>query len=91
MFGGRWDGVNGSVQISQARWTNNASVIVQTATLECVQYAATGAVLTQNQTTLNGPVRPQVTSYYGSFQIGSMAPNLAKVNCGIVGVTPASQ
>jgi hypothetical protein len=91
MFGGRWDGVNGIVQISQARWTNNANVVVQSATLECVQFAANGAVLTQQETTLNGPVQPQATSSYGAFQMGSMAPNLAKVNCGIVGVTPAGQ
>ena len=91
MFGGRWDGVNGGIQISQARWTNNANVVVQSATLECVQFAANGAVLTQQETTLNGPVQPQATSNYGAFQMGSMAPNLAKVTCGIVGVTPAGQ
>jgi hypothetical protein len=91
MFGGRWDAVNGNVQISQARWTNNANVIVQSATLECVQYAANGGVLTQMQTRLNGPVQPQGTSYFNVFLMGPMAPNLAKVNCGIVGVTPAGQ
>jgi hypothetical protein len=91
MFGGRWDGVNGSVQISQARWTNNANAVMQSATLECVQYAANGSVLTQMQTTLNGPVQPRATSYFGPFQMGAIAPNLSKVNCGIVGVMPANQ
>jgi hypothetical protein len=91
MFGGRWDPVNGVVQISQARWTNNATVIIQSSTLECVQYAANGAILTQSQTRLNGPIQPRATLYFGPFQMGSMVPNLAKVNCGIVGVTPTGQ
>jgi len=91
MFGARWDPVNGNIQISQARWTNNANVIIQSATLECVQFAANGAVLTQRQTTLNGPVQPRGTFYFGPFQMGSIVQNLAKVNCGIVGVTPVSQ
>jgi hypothetical protein len=91
LFGGRWDPVNGSILISQGRWTNNANVVVQSATLECVQFAANGSVLTQSQTRLNGPVQPWGTSYFGTFQMGPIVQNLAKVNCGIVSVTPASQ
>jgi hypothetical protein len=56
-----------------------------------VQFAANGAVLTQKQTTLHGPVRPQGTLYYPAFQMGQMAQYLANVKCGIVGVSQAGQ
>jgi hypothetical protein len=90
-FAGRWDPVNGNIQISQAQWRNNANVVMQSATLQCVQYGADGSVITQTQTTLNGPVQPGATTSLGTFQMGTMAQNLAKVNCGIVDVTPANQ
>ena len=90
VFVGRWDAVNGYVQISQGRWTNNANAMMQSATLKCVQYDANGAALSQMQTTLNGPVHPRAISYFGPFQMGSVARYLSKVNCSIVAVTPAN-
>lgn len=63
---------------------------MQSATLECVQYAANGQTITQQQITLNGPVQPGQTFTFPTFQMGQMAQGLAKVNCGIVGVTPAN-
>jgi hypothetical protein len=89
-FSGRWDGVNGYVQISQAQWKNGANVVMQSATLECVQYAQSGQTITQNRTTLNGPAQPGQTITFPTFQAGQMAQGLAKVQCGIVGVTPAN-
>jgi hypothetical protein len=89
-FAGRWDGVSGYIQISQAQWKNGSNVTIQTATLECVQYAASGQTITQNQTTLNGPSQPGQTITIPTFQMGAMAQGLAKVQCGIVGVTPAN-
>ena len=91
MFGGRWDAMNGFVQVSQVRWTNKANVVVQSASLECIQFAANGAVLSQQQTTLHGPVQPQATATYGPFQMGAIAPYLANVKCGIVSVSQAGQ
>ena len=91
MFGGRWDAMNGFIQVSQARWTNRANVVVQSATLECIQFAANGAAIAQMQTTLHGPVQPQATSTYGPFQMGAISPYLANVKCGIVAVRPTGQ
>jgi len=89
-FAGRWDGVNGYVQVSQAQWRNGSNVIMQSATLGCAQYAASGQVITQMQTTLNGPAQPGQTISFGPFQMGQMAQGLANVKCGIVGVNPAN-
>jgi hypothetical protein len=88
-FVGRWDPVNGYVQISQAQWQNGSNVTMQSATLACMQYAASGQTITQQQTTLNGPAQPGQIITIPTFQMGQMAQGLAKVNCGIVGVTPA--
>jgi hypothetical protein len=55
-----------------------------------VQYAASGQTITQNTNTLNGPAQPGQTISFPTFQMGQMAQGLAKVNCGIVGVTPAN-
>jgi hypothetical protein len=89
-FSGRWDGVNGYVQISQAQWKNGANLAMQSATLECVQYAQSGQTITQTRTTLNGPAQPGQIITFPTFQAGQMAQGLAKVQCGIVGVTPAN-
>jgi hypothetical protein len=89
-FAGRYDGVNGYIQISQAQWRNGANVAIQTATLECIQYNAAGQSITQTQTTLRGPAQPGQTLSFSPFQIGAEAQGVAKVNCGIVAVTPAN-
>jgi hypothetical protein len=89
-FVGRYDGVNGYIQISQAQWRNGANVAIQTATLECIQYTAAGQPITQMQTTLRGPAQPGQTLSFSPFQIGAEAQGVAKVNCGIVAVTPAN-
>ena len=88
-FTGQWNAVNGVIQISNGRWVNASPVSIQSATLECVQYASSGATLTQTQITLNGPVPPGTADTFTMFQMGQITQGLAKVNCGIVGVTPA--
>jgi hypothetical protein len=88
-FQGRWDGVNGYVRLSQAQWQNGSNMTIQSATLECVQFAQTGQTITQMRTTLNGPAQAGQTVSFGPFQMGQMAQGLAKVQCGIVGVNPA--
>jgi hypothetical protein len=88
-FAGRWDAVNGMVQISNASWRNNANVAMQSATLECAQFAANGTVITHANITLTGPVQPGGTDTFSPFTMGAIQQNLAKVDCGIVGVTPA--
>jgi len=55
-FDAHWQTVNGFVQLSNGKWTNNANVAIQSSTLECDQYDAGGNLLDQMRTTLNGPV-----------------------------------
>jgi hypothetical protein len=89
-FSGRWVPTNGTVEVSDGKWSNNSTVNIQSATLECVQYDAGGSTLTQMQTTLNGPTPPQTTSSFGPFPMGAIQQNMSKVNCGIVGVNPGT-
>jgi hypothetical protein len=89
-FSGRWVPTNGTVEVSDGKWSNNSTVNIQSATLECVQYDASGSTLTQMQTTLNGPTPPQTTSSFGPFPMGAIQQNMSKVNCGIVGVNPGT-
>lgn len=88
-FSGRWDPVSGMVQISNAVWRNNSNVAMQSAMLECVQYAVNGRAITQSQIRLNGPVRPGGADSFQPFTMGAISPYMARVNCGIVSVTPA--
>lgn len=89
-FTGSYRGYNGSVQIYDGRWVNRSNATIQTAILECDQYAANDAVLAQNRTTLNGPVRPGGTGTYNPFLMGAALQYTKYVNCGVVAVTPAS-
>ncbi|HVN92078.1 MAG TPA: zinc ribbon domain-containing protein [Terracidiphilus sp.] len=88
-FSGRWVPQNGYVYIENAQWTNHAQVALQSATLECLQYGQTGAVIFQSSMKLNGPTAPGATSSFGPFPMGAMQQGMAKVDCGIVDVTPA--
>ncbi len=90
VFSGQWHPINGYVQISEARWTNRSNVAIQSAILECDQYAANGSVLAPMRTTLNGPVQSGGTDTFNTFNIGSLVQGVSTVNCGIVAVTPAN-
>jgi len=83
-------GVNGYVEVENGQWANNSNVIVQSVTLECVQYSASGQQLTQTQTTLNGPLSPSMTSYIPSFQAGQIVQGATSAKCGIVAATQAT-
>lgn len=89
-FAGQYRGFNGSVQIYDARWTNRSNATILSAILECDQYAANDAVLAQNRTTLNGPVRPGGTGTYNPFFMGAELQYTKYVNCGVVAVNPAN-
>ena len=80
---------NGYAQIFNARWTNNSNVPILRAVLECDQYDDSGAVLLQIRTNLNGTIQPGGTGSYNPFNMGAIQPNLVRVNCAIVDVTPA--
>ena len=82
-FNANWNQVNGFVQITNGKWVNNATVAVQSATLECDQYDSGGNLLDEMKTTLNGPVQPSGTATYNPFNMGAVAANLSKVTCEI--------
>jgi len=88
-FAGRWVPQNGNVEVENAQWRNASNVNIQSATLECVQYASTGIVIFQITTVLNGPTAPGATSSFPPFAMGAIQQGMAKVQCGIVAVTPA--
>jgi len=89
-FSGNWRAIYGYVGVTNARWTNRSSIAIQSATLQCDQYAANGADLTQTQMTLNGPVQPGGTTTFNPFQMGAVNVYMTRVNCAIVAVTPSS-
>jgi len=90
-FIGQWGTANGYVTVGEGEWANNSNFIMQSATLECDQFATDGTDLQQAETTLNGPVNPQTTSYFGAaFQMGQVAPKMNSVTCAIVNVTQAT-
>lgn len=82
-FDAHWQAVNGFIQLSNGKWTNNASVAVQSATLVCQQLDAAGNDLDEMRTTLNGPVQPGGTDTFDPFNVGAVASNLSRVSCTI--------
>lgn len=89
-FSGQVGEANGQVQISNGRWTNNATVAVQSVTLECIQFDANGAQLTRTQNSLNGPLQPQSSTTFNPFQMGAVVQGATRAQCGIVGAIPAN-
>ncbi len=87
-FDAHWQAVNGFVQVSNGKWTNNATVAIQSSTLECDQYDSSGTDLAQMRTTLNGPVQPGNSTTFNPFQMGAVATNVNRVTCTIVHVKP---
>jgi len=85
-FDAHWQAVNGFVQVSNGKWTNNATVAIDSSTLECDQYDSNGTDLAQMRTTLDGPVQPGSTSTFNPFQMGEVATNVDRVTCTIVHV-----
>lgn len=90
-FDAHWQTANGFVELSNGRWTNNASVAVQSATLQCDQYDSNGNDLDQMRTTLNGPVQPGGTDTFDPFSVGAVASNLDQVKCTITYARPVGQ
>jgi hypothetical protein len=88
-----WNVVNGDVHLSNQKWTNNSNVTIQSADLECDQIDQTGADAAQKHVDLTdqtgASIKPGDTEQFGDLDLGPAVPNLTKVNCGIVGVTPA--
>lgn len=90
-FDAHWNAINGFIQISNGKWTNNSQYPVQSAILECDQYDSSGTDLDQMRTTLNGPLQPGATDSFNPFQMGAVANNLTRVTCMIVHVKQPSE
>jgi hypothetical protein len=86
VFSAHWQPVSGFVQISNAVWTNNATVPIQSSTLECDQYDANNNDLDQMSSTLNGPVQPAANATFNPFNMGAAAANMTHVSCTITRV-----
>ena len=91
----QWSVVNGDVQLTNQKWVNNSNVSIQSADLECDQYDQSGSDLAQKHVQLTdqtgAAVKGGETEEFGNLDIGPAVQGLTKVNCGIVGVTPAAQ
>jgi hypothetical protein len=85
----QWQTTNGFIVVT-AKWTNNATVNMTSAVMECDQYNAGGTELAQFRVTLNGPTPPNTWSSYSNVQMGEAAADVSKLNCNIVHVTPAT-
>ena len=86
VFNAHWQAVSAFVQISNGVWTNNATVPIQSSTLECDQYDANNNDLDQMTTTLNGPVQPAANVTFNAFNMGAAAANMTHVTCSITHV-----
>jgi hypothetical protein len=90
-----WNVINGDVHLSNQQWVNNSNTTIQSADLECDQYDQSGADQAQKHVDLTdqtgAAVKPGTTEEFGDLDIGAAVTGLTKVNCGIVGVTPATQ
>ncbi|MGB9030755.1 MAG: hypothetical protein WCC27_11600, partial [Acidobacteriaceae bacterium] len=84
-----WQATNGFVVVT-AKWSNNATVNLASAVMECDQYDANGTDLSQFRVTLNGPTPPNTWSSYSNVQMGAVANGMTKLACRIAHVTPAS-
>ena len=87
---GRYVAEYGFVEVVGARWANNSSVIMRSATIECIQYAANGTALSEATNNLNGPVDPGHYVTFGPFQMGRIVAYASRVNCGIIQAYPAT-
>lgn len=91
----QWSVVNGDVQLTNQQWVNQSTVSIQSADMECDQYNQSGSDLAQKHVQLTdqtgAAVKAGETEQFGNLDIGAAVQGLTKVNCGIVGVTPATQ
>jgi hypothetical protein len=88
-----WQLSNGSLQLTDGEWTNNSAVAIQSAEIECVQYAPGGAVLRRDSITLSKtdgtPVAPGAAVSFTSVTAADAAEGVDTVSCKIKSVTAA--
>jgi hypothetical protein len=89
-FEAHWENTNGMLMLTTAKWTNNSTVNMTSAVVQCEQDNDGGTDLSQYRVTLNGPTNGNAYSTYSNIQIGAVATGMSKVNCTIVHVKPGS-
>jgi len=92
-FTGQVGESNGQVQISNGKWTNNATVSIQSSNLQCVQTGNGNQALTQTNTTLtgpNGPLPPNSSTTFNPFLVGAVVQGATGAQCQITSVVPGN-
>ena len=93
-FTGQIGEANGQVQVSNGKWTNNATVSIQSSNLQCVQTGNGDQPLTQTNTTLtgpNGPLAPNTSTTFNPFLGGAVVQGATAAQCKITAVVPSGQ
>jgi len=85
-FNAQWQNESGMLVLTTAKWNNNSTTDLASATVQCEQYDAIGTDLSQYRVTLNGPTPANTWSSYSNIRIGAIANRMTKVNCSIVHV-----
>jgi TIR domain-containing protein len=83
-FVAHWENQSGLLVLTTAKWTNNSTVNVTTAVVQCEQDDAGGHDLSQYRVTLNGPTPANTWSSYSNIHLGSVAKGMTQVNCTVV-------
>jgi hypothetical protein len=81
----------GYLEVNNGKWTNNATVAIASATLECDQTDSGGTDLDEMRINLKSPqgaLQPGGSQNYNPFQMGEIANNASKVHCTVVNVMP---
>lgn len=88
-----WQLSDGSVQVTNGDWTNGSAEAMQSAVLECTQYAQDNTMLRQDRITLKRSDGTSVDAgqsvSFTAFNVGDAAQGVNTVSCKIVLVTPA--
>jgi hypothetical protein len=80
----------GYLEVNNGKWTNNSTVAIAAATLECDQTDSGGTDLDEMRINLKSPqgaLQPGGSQTYNPFQMGEIAGNATKVHCAVVTVT----
>jgi hypothetical protein len=81
----------GYLEVNNGKWTNNSTVAIAAATLECDQTDSDGTDLDEMRINLKSPqgaLQPGTSQTYNPFRMGEIANNASKVHCTVVTVTP---
>ena len=76
------------LMLTSATWKNNSTTNISSATLQCRQFNAAGADLSEYRVNLTGPTNAGDTSTFSNVSLGATAAGMTKVDCAIIHVKP---